>query len=87
MPTTERADLQTAYLEAWNPHDPDAVAAFFTPDAVYDDRGAGEVARGSAAIRAHAARVLEAFPDLRFEISRPAPARVRLRRMEGDDDP
>ncbi len=44
MPTTEQ-DLQTAYLEAWNAHDPDAVAAFFTADAVYDDRGAGEVAR------------------------------------------
>ena len=71
MPATEQ-DLQTAYLEAWNSHDPDAVAAFFTADAVYDDRGAGEVALGSAAIRAHAARVVEAFPDLRFEITRTA---------------
>jgi steroid delta-isomerase-like uncharacterized protein len=71
MPVTE-LDLQSAYLEAWNSHDPDAVAGFFSDDAVYDDRGAGEVARGRAAIRAHVASVLSAFPDLHFEITRAA---------------
>jgi C-1 hydroxylase len=69
---TERKQLQRAYLEAWNSHDPDAVVGFFTPDAVYDDRGAGEIATGRAAIRAHVAGVLTAFPDLRFEIVRTA---------------
>ena len=61
-----------AYLEAWNLHDPDAVAAFFTTDAVYDDRGAGRVARGSDAIRRHVATVQAAFSDLRFELIRAA---------------
>ena len=61
-----------AYLEAWNLHDPDAVAAFFSPDAVYDDRGAGRVARGNDAIRRHVATVQAAFSDLRFELVRAA---------------
>ena len=51
-----------AYLEAWNLHDPEAVATFFAPDAVYDDRGAGRVMGGIAAIRAHVARVQSSFP-------------------------
>lgn len=63
-----------AYLAAWNSHEPAAVAAFFTEDAVYDDRGAGEIATGSAAIRDHAASVMAAFPDLRFEMVRAAHA-------------
>lgn len=67
-----REQLSHAYIAAWNSHDPEAVAAFFTADALYDDRGAGEVARGRAAIRDHAARIVEAFPDLSFELIRAA---------------
>ena len=60
------------YITAWNSHEPAAVASFFEPDAVYDDRGASELARGSAEIRALVERVLVAFEDLRFEIVRAA---------------
>lgn len=67
-----REALMRAYLVAWNSHDPDAVAGFFAPDAVYDDRGAGESVRGRDAIRAHAQRVMTAFPDLTFELVRAA---------------
>jgi steroid delta-isomerase-like uncharacterized protein len=69
---TAREALMHAYLEAWNLHDPDAVAAFFAPDGVYDDRGAGALARGSAAIRAHVASVQSAFSNLCFELQRAA---------------
>ncbi|MGH2981243.1 MAG: nuclear transport factor 2 family protein, partial [Solirubrobacterales bacterium] len=62
---TAREALVHAYIEAWNLHDPDAVAAFFAADGVYDDRGAGAVLYGSAAIRAHVAAVQAAFSDLR----------------------
>jgi steroid delta-isomerase-like uncharacterized protein len=65
-----RAGLNEAYLSAWNSHDAEAVGAFFAPGALYDDRGAGEVARGPEEIAAHAERVFGAFPDLRFEIKR-----------------
>jgi steroid delta-isomerase-like uncharacterized protein len=70
--TAGREQLMHAYLEAWNSHDPDAVAGFFGPDAVYDDRGAGAVANGATEIRAHVASVQAAFPDLRFELVRAA---------------
>jgi predicted ester cyclase len=63
VPTIAREQLTSEYLGAWNSHDPDAVD---------DDRGAAEVARGRHAIRAHVAKVISAFPDLRFELVRVA---------------
>lgn len=60
------------YLAAWNARDAERIASFFTDDAVYDDRGAGAVARGREQIREHAARVHSAFPDLHFELVRAA---------------
>ena len=68
----DREAIQDAYLAAWNAGDPDAVAAFFADDATYDDRGVAEVAVGRKAIREHAASVMAAFPDLRFEVVRVA---------------
>ena len=67
-----RDELAQRYLAAWNAHDADAVADFFSADAVYDDRGAAHVARGREAIRDHVNEVIAAFPDLRFELTRVA---------------
>jgi steroid delta-isomerase-like uncharacterized protein len=67
-----RAALAAGYLEAWNAHDPQRVASFFSDDAFYDDRGAGEVARGRSGIEAHVRAVFVAFPDLTFEPRRTA---------------
>jgi steroid delta-isomerase-like uncharacterized protein len=78
MPSTSEAErtareaLMRLYLEVWNMHDPDALAEFFADDAVYDDRGAGTVARGVPRLRAHFAAVLSAFPDLHFKLRRAA---------------
>ena len=63
-----RVELQDAYLRAWNEHDPEAVAAFFTDDAVYADHGAGTEAVGREEIHRHVETVLTAFPDLEFEL-------------------
>lgn len=60
------------YVSAWNSHDPAAVATFFTPAAIYDDRGAAEIAHGREGIRTHVASVMAAFPDLGFEVVRAA---------------
>jgi steroid delta-isomerase-like uncharacterized protein len=60
------------YLAAWNARDADRIAEFFADDAVYEDHGAGAVARGRDAIRAHAAGVHAGFPDLHFELVRAA---------------
>jgi steroid delta-isomerase-like uncharacterized protein len=68
----EREELMRAYLGAWNDRDADAIASFFTDDAVYADHGAGATARGRDGIREHAARVHTGFPDLRFELVRAA---------------
>jgi steroid delta-isomerase-like uncharacterized protein len=54
-------------LEAWNVHDPAAVAAFFAEDATVHDAG-GETAVGRDAIEARAKVYIDAFPDLRLEI-------------------
>ena len=70
--TAGREQLMRAYLEAWNSHNPEVVAAFFSDDAIYDDRGAGAVASGREEIRAHVASVQAAFSDLRFELVRAA---------------
>jgi steroid delta-isomerase-like uncharacterized protein len=72
MEATERERQAAEYVDAWNAHDPDAVAAFFAPSAIYDDRGAADLLSGREAIREHAAAVMTAFPDLRFEIVRVA---------------
>jgi steroid delta-isomerase-like uncharacterized protein len=60
------------YLAAWNARDAERIASFFAEGAVYDDRGAGAVARGTTEIREHAVRVHSAFPDLHFELVRAA---------------
>jgi steroid delta-isomerase-like uncharacterized protein len=60
------------YLAAWNGRDAERIAGFFSEDAVYEDRGAGAVARGRSAIAEHAARVHQGFPDLHFELVRAA---------------
>ena len=70
--TEGRERLMAEYLAAWNARDADQIASFFTEDAVYDDRGAGEVARGREQIREHAARIHRGFPDLSFELIRAA---------------
>src|SRR4051812_1089970 len=60
------------YLAAWNDRDADRIASFFAEDALYDDRGAGEVALGREQIREHALRIHRGFPDLSFELVRAA---------------
>jgi steroid delta-isomerase-like uncharacterized protein len=71
---TDREAMQRDYLAAWNARDAERIASFFAPGATYDDRGAGEVAHGPEEIRAHAARLHAAFPDLHFELIRSAHA-------------
>src|SRR5215204_2880660 len=71
-PMESREQLMADYLAAWNGRDAARIASFFTEDGVYEDRGAGAVARGRDAIRAHAAQVHQGFPNLRFELVRAA---------------
>jgi steroid delta-isomerase-like uncharacterized protein len=60
-------EVNDATYAAWNAHDPDAVAAVFAEDAVVREVGGAGESRGRAAIRARAAALFTAFPDLRLE--------------------
>lgn len=53
---------------AWNAHDPDKLAAFYTSDVVYEDVTFGEVAHGSAELKKMAAGFFAAVPDLKLEV-------------------
>lgn len=59
--------VNDATYAAWNAHDPDAVAAVFSEDAVVREIGTGQETRGRAAVRARAAALLAALPDLVLE--------------------
>jgi steroid delta-isomerase-like uncharacterized protein len=54
--------------DAWNAHDEAAVAAFFAEDATLYDAG-GETSRGREGIAARAKRYMDAFPDMRLEVT------------------
>ena len=55
-------------FEAWNAHDPDKVATFYTDDVIYEDVTYGMSARGRAELRKFAADFLAAVPDLKLEV-------------------
>jgi steroid delta-isomerase-like uncharacterized protein len=58
----------TAYLEAWNSHDPDRLAGCVTDDVVFDDKVLGERVEGKDGIRAMLAEMLESFSsDFRMQ--------------------
>jgi len=52
---------------AWNAHDPDKVASFYTDDVVYEDVAYGMTAHGHAEMRKLAADFFAAVPDLKLE--------------------
>ena len=55
-----------ATFDAWNAHDPDAVAAVFAEHAVIRDVGSPDPVRGRAEIRARVEDLIGAFPDLKL---------------------
>jgi len=70
MRRAEMSELVERLTDAWNRHDPDAVASCYAPDAVPRDVTLGEPLHGRQAIRNAAAMYMEAFPDIAFEIRR-----------------
>lgn len=67
MPTPTAPDpLVTAYFDAWNAHDGEAVAALFATDGTYEDPSTGGPMPAAGLPRLVAALVA-AFPDVRFE--------------------
>jgi steroid delta-isomerase-like uncharacterized protein len=58
----------TAYVEAWNSHDPAQVVACVTDDVVFDDKGLGERVEGKDGVRGMFVEMTESFSsDFRLE--------------------
>ena len=63
---TDRAFFD-GYLDAWNAHDPAAVARYMADDAIYEDVALGRVLHGPSEIAAFVAEATRASSDFRFE--------------------
>ena len=63
-----KSGIAERWISAWNSHDPDKLAAIFTPDVMYEDVPFGAVNHGSAELRKFAASEFEGSPDLHVEL-------------------
>ena len=66
MATTDR-DFFDAYLDAWNAHDPAAVARYMADEAIYEDVALGRVLHGPSEIAKFVEEATRASSDFRFE--------------------
>lgn len=64
---SEIGGLAERYVAAWNDHEPAAVQAIFAEGGTYEDPTTGGPVEGQRITEA-AARLIQAFPDLTFEI-------------------
>ncbi|HEV7482599.1 MAG TPA: nuclear transport factor 2 family protein [Solirubrobacterales bacterium] len=60
---TDVKTIQQRYSQAWNGHDPDAIAALHTEDTRFCTHGAGTAAKGREAMRTAAAETFAQFPQ------------------------
>ena len=64
---TDTTETLRAYYAAWSTGDPDAVAAFFTEDAVFEDRAFEARFEGRDGVRTFAKITYRGVPDFRVE--------------------
>ena len=62
------AELVQGNFAAWNAHDADKVASFYTDDVIYEDVTFGLIAHGHAELRKMAADFFASVPDLKLEV-------------------
>ena len=56
------------YTVAWNSHDVEKIAAFFTEDGVHEDIAVGSVYRGKNELKAGLSPLFAACPDFKLEL-------------------
>jgi steroid delta-isomerase-like uncharacterized protein len=56
------------YLDAWNAHDPTAVASHMADDAIYEDVALGRVLHGPSEIASFVEEATRSSSDFRFEV-------------------
>jgi len=64
----QHGNVAQRWANAWNSHDPDAVAALFTRDALFEDVPFGVMAHGTEEIRAVASSFFTVVPDLHISV-------------------
>jgi ketosteroid isomerase-like protein len=62
---TALEDVISAYNDAWNRQDVEAICSAHAPGMVFENHNAGERAEGDA-VHAHIASIFANWPDLRF---------------------
>ena len=67
MVTANRA-FPNGYLDAWNAHDPAAVARHMADDAIYEDVALGRVLHGPSEIASFVEEATRSSSDFRFEV-------------------
>ena len=67
-PSVHKSGIPESWISAWNSHDPDKLAAIFTPDIMYEDVPFASVNHGSAELRKFAASEFDGSPDLHVEL-------------------
>jgi len=56
------------YLAAWNSHDVEKIASFFTDECVYEDVALGKINRGKEELKAFITATFNAIPDFKLEL-------------------
>ena len=68
-PSANAADIAQSAILAWNAHDPEKVAMFYTEDAVYEDATLGVANHGTADLRKFAKQFFDESPDAKFTVT------------------
>jgi uncharacterized protein (TIGR02246 family) len=61
-------DVVQGLCAAWNQHDPDKIASYFTEDCIYENELAGVVGRGRDVVRNFATEGFKVNPDFKLEL-------------------
>lgn len=67
---THSNPIAQSWIDAWNSHDADKLASYFTDDVFYEDVAFGEANHGTAELKKFATSEFEAVPDLKLELVR-----------------
>jgi ketosteroid isomerase-like protein len=74
LPMMTTSDLDAFFEQGWNGHDVDRLMTFMAEGCVFDSASGPEACGGRhvgrEAVRRAFARIIEAFPDVRFEDTR-----------------
>ena len=66
--TTGIEKMFKEYTAAWNSHDVEKIATFFTEDGVHEDVAIGSVYRGKSELKAGISPLFDACPDFKLEL-------------------